>query len=486
MPHSEKVIPTPTTPAPEVAAPPPLTGLSRIGLATLLLGVLLPAGDFFIVNVALPTIDRDLDASSGMLQLVVAGYGIAYALLLVIGGRLGDTLGRRRLFTCGMAAFTLTSLACGVAPTIGVLVGARVAQGCAAALMLPQVLSTIQATTTGEHRARALAHVGATGAVSTVIGQLLGGLLVAANVAGLGWRPIFLVNVPIGLLGLVLASRTVPDTRSERPLPVDVSGTVLLGTAVLALLIPLTEGRSLSWPAWTIALLVALPFVLAGFAAVERRLEREGTTPLLPLTILRLRSMRTGLLLVLVLYVGNAGFFFVYTLALQDGAHFSALHTGLTVLPMALAFIPAALTTARLVARFGVRVIVGGAALQCIGLLGVLATMASDWPDLHVLALAPGLLLLGFGVGLITPAVFRTVLSEVPVERAGVGSGVLSTMQQVALALGVAAIGSLFLSEAAPARLGSQGATELIFGVLAALAVIIGTLAGRLPHDDQT
>ena len=191
--------------------------LTTAGLTVILIGVLLPMIDFFIVNVALPTIDTDLRASQPLLELVVSGYATAYALLLVLGGRLGDSLGRKRLFLIGMAAFTATSLACGLAPTATFLVIGRVAQGASAAMMVPQVLATIQAATTGQQRTRALGRYGAAGGLAAVLGQVLGGLLVAANIAGLGWRPIFLVNVPIGLAGLVLAKRYVPDTRHGRP-----------------------------------------------------------------------------------------------------------------------------------------------------------------------------------------------------------------------------------------------------------------------------
>src|SRR5580692_12315412 len=227
-------------------------GLSAIGLTVVLVGVLLPMIDFFIVNVALPTIDSDLHASQPMLELVVSGYASAYALLLVLGGRLGDSIGRKRLFLLGMAAFTLTSLACGLAPTAEFLVAGRIAQGASAAMMVPQVLATIQAATSGEYRARALARYGATGGLAAVLGQVLGGLLVSANIDGLTWRPIFLVNVPIGLAGLFLARRYVPDTRHGNAARVDGLGTVLLGVTVLALLIPLTEGQSLHWPDWAI------------------------------------------------------------------------------------------------------------------------------------------------------------------------------------------------------------------------------------------
>src|SRR5215469_15609883 len=209
--------------------------LTAAGLTVILVGVLLPMIDFFIVNVALPTIDADLRANQPLLELVVSGYATAYALLLVLGGRLGDGLGRKRLFLAGMAAFTLTSLACGLAPTAVFLVVARAAQGASAAMMVPQVLATIQAATTGEQRSRALGRYGATGGLAAVLGQVLGGLLVSANIDGLGWRPIFLVNVPIGLAGLVLASRYVPDTRHGAPAPIDGPGTALLGITLLAI-----------------------------------------------------------------------------------------------------------------------------------------------------------------------------------------------------------------------------------------------------------
>jgi MFS family permease len=226
-----------------VAAP----ALRPVALAVALLGTLLAMIDFFIVNVALPTLAVDLDASGAALELVVSGYATAYAVLLVVGGRLGDAFGRRRLFVLGMAAFTATSLLCGLAPTAATLVAARVLQGAAAALMVPQTLSTIQATGDPASRARAIGWFGATGGIAAVVGQVLGGVLVDADLAGSQWRPIFLVNVPIGLAGLWLARTRLPETRSPRPARPDVAGTVLLAAAVVAVLLPLTEGRSARW-----------------------------------------------------------------------------------------------------------------------------------------------------------------------------------------------------------------------------------------------
>jgi EmrB/QacA subfamily drug resistance transporter len=455
-------------------------GLSALGLTVVLVGVLLPMVDFFIVNVALPTIDSDLHASQPMLELVVSGYASAYALLLVLGGRLGDSLGRKKLFLIGMAAFTVTSLACGLAPTALALVVGRVAQGASAALMVPQVLATIQAATTGERRTRALARYGATGGLAAVLGQVLGGLLVSANIDGSGWRPIFLVNVPIGLAGLVLARRYVPDTRHGNAARVDGLGTVLLGVTVLAVLIPLTEGQSLRWPDWAIALLAAAPLAAAAFAVVEARAERAGRTPLVPPSLLRHASMRRGLILALPFFAGFGAFMFCYALLVQQGLHDSALTAGVGLVPMAATFLLASLSTSRLLARYGARVLAAGGLLQAAGLLVLAITVYLGWPALSVLWLAPGLAIAGLGQGLVMSPLFGIVLSEVPPAVAGAGSGVLTTTQQTALALGVATLGSLFLTMASD---GAGVRTGFLTVLAIQLVIAIGVAGGarRLP-----
>ena len=454
--------------------------LTAAGLTVILVGVLLPMIDFFIVNVALPTIDTDLRASQPLLELVVSGYATAYALLLVLGGRLGDSIGRKRLFLIGMAAFTVTSLACGLAPSATFLVVGRVAQGASAALMVPQVLATIQASTTGERRTRALARYGATGGLAAVLGQVLGGLLISANIDGLGWRPIFLVNVPIGLAGLVLAKRYVPDTRHGAPAPIDGPGTVLLGLTVLALLVPLTEGRSLGWPAWTIALLILAPIAAVAFCVFERRAERSGRSPLVPPSLLRHPSMRRGLVLALPFFAGFGAFMFCYALLVQEGLHASALTAGLGLVPMAAAFLLASLSTSRLLARFGAKVLAAGGTLQAVGLIILGATVYLGWPHLSVIDLAPGLAVAGLGQGLVMSPLFGIVLADVPPAVAGAGAGVLTTTQQTALALGVATLGSLFLALAAD---GTGVRTAFIVVLVVQVVVAIGVSAGarRLP-----
>ncbi len=455
-------------------------GLSAVGLTVVLVGVLLPMVDFFIVNVALPTIDSELHAGQAMLELVVSGYATAYALLLVLGGRLGDSLGRKRLFMIGMAAFTLTSLACGLAPTALALVAGRVAQGASAALMVPQVLATIQAATTGERRTRALGRYGATGGLAAVLGQVLGGLLVSANIDGTGWRPIFLVNVPIGLAGLVLARRYVPDTRHGNAAQVDGRGTALLGLSVLAVLIPLTEGRSLRWPDWIIALLSAAPLLASAFAIAEVRTERAGRTPLVPPSLLRHASMRRGLLLALPFFAGFGAFMFCYALLVQQGLHDSALTAGVGLVPMAATFLLASLSTSRLLGRYGAKVLAAGALLQAAGLAVLAVTVYLGWPGLSVLWLAPGLAIAGLGQGLVMSPLFGIVLSEVPPAVAGAGSGVLTTTQQTALALGVATLGSLFLAMASDGT-GVRTGFITVLAIQIAVALAVAGGARRLP-----
>ncbi|MFE5915508.1 MFS transporter [Streptomyces sp. NPDC056468] len=463
--------------APAIAAPP---SLGSLGLFTVLLGAALPLIDFFIVNVALPTIGHDLAASEAVLELVVAGYGLAYAVLLVLGGRLGDLFGRRRLFLGGMAAFGLTSLACGLAPSAWTLVAARVAQGAASAAMLPQVLATIQAATSGQRRAKAMGLYGATAGLSMVAGQILGGVLVAADIAGTGWRSVFLVNVPVVLVGLFLAARAVPETRSQRPEPLDGAGTVLLAVSLLALLAPLTEGRAAGWPLWTWLSLAAFPFVAGAFYAVERRADRAGRTPLVPPSLFALTSLRRGLVMIVPFSIGFSGFMFVIAVALQQGAGLGPVAAGVALVPMAVVFFFVSLAGPRLVARHGTRVVTAGAVIQGVGVALMALAAWRFWPDFGFVELLPGAAIAGAGQALQLPVIFRIVLSEVPAARAGVGSGVMITTQQSSLALGVATLGTLFLSLAATMGMGDALVITLV--VQLAGVALTGLLSLRLPR----
>jgi predicted MFS family arabinose efflux permease len=288
-----------------------------------------------------------------------------------------------------------------------------------------------------------------------------------------------------------LASRVGPETRSPAPARIDVTGTALLASALLMLLVPLTEGRSLGWPLWTLVLLVLSPLTAAAFVVVERRQERSaflaGKTPdgsgvpLVPFSLLRVPSMRRGLLLIMPFFTGFGGFMFVYALTLQDGAHFSPLKTGASLVPFATAFLIASLSTARLVDRFGRRVITTGAVLQAIGLIGLGAAYLASWPGLSVWLMMPGLVVAGFGQGLVMSPLFRLVLSEVQPAQAGAASGVLTTTLQSSLALGVATLGSLYLAESPAAHLGNLSAAMLTLGLLVVIAVLVSLQSRRLP-----
>ncbi|MEU4212649.1 MFS transporter [Streptomyces sp. NPDC026206] len=482
-PRTASPAPVPTTPtsaSPPAAPASPAPALGPLGLATVLLGAALPFLDFFIVNVALPTIGHDLDAGPALLEMVVGGYGVAYAVLLVLGGRLGDMVGRRRLFLWGTAAFGVTSVACGLAPDAWTLVVARVAQGAASALMLPQVLATIQATTSGTRRTRALSLYSGTAGVVSAVGQVLGGVLVSVDLLGTGWRSIFLINAPVAVVALLLAVRSVPETRSENPARVDWWGTVLLSVSLVSLLVPLTEGRSTGWPVWSWVLLAVFPCATVAFVLVELREERAGRTPLVPPSLLRVHAVRSGLTLIMPFSIGWGGFMFVLAVALQEGLRLGPMAAGLALVPMCVTFLAGSLAGPRLALRYGRRLATGGALIQAAGLSVVAATFWFGWDGLGPLGLAPGLALQGLGQGLLMPLTIRLVLSEVPVDRAGVGSGVLVTTQQAFMALGVATLGSLFLSLAPGAGMREALAITLGVQLVAVAATVVLTL--RLPR----
>jgi MFS family permease len=387
-------------------------------LAVLLLGFSLSVTDFFIVNVALPTMGRDLHAGDASLELVVSSYGLAYALLLVLGGRLGDSYGRRRLFTAGMAGFTVCSLLCGLAPNILALVCARVLQGAAAAMMVPQVLATFHASLDQHGRARAIGLYGATAGLSMIAGQALGGLIVAADIAGSGWRAIFLVNVPVGIAGLALLRR-VPETRSENPAPIDRPGTALLTATLLCLMLPLTEGQSLGWPWWSWVCLGAAPLLAVAFARKELSLEARGLMPLVPPSLVRMRSVRRGICLALPFFVSFGGFMFVYAIVSQDGLHLRPFVAGLALIPYAVAFFVTSLQTPRLLRRFGNHLMAIGAGTQGVAFGGLALALLAE--QRHPSWLVFGVLFIAIGAGqaLLIAPVFRLILSEVPTHLAG-------------------------------------------------------------------
>jgi MFS family permease len=452
-------------------------GLHPVGVFILLAGAFLPIMDFFITNDALPSIDASLHASASSLELVIAGYGVAYATLLVFGGRLGDRYGRHRIFSYALVGFILASLACGISPSVGTLIAARIAQGATAALLIPQVLATFHYTLEGERKARAVALYGATSGIAAVVGQLVGGLLVSADIAGTSWRPIFLVNVPIGVVVLVAATRIVPNTRSHHPAGVDLPGTALFAATLTALLVPLTEGHSLGWPWWTWAMIALAVALGAVTFVVERRAEQRGEIPLLPPSLLRLPSMSRGLVMILLFSFGFGAFMFVFALTVQNGLHADALHGGLAILPMALLFFLGSLFAPRLISRFGRAALSGGAVIQLAGLASLVTVVLAKWPQVSLWVMAVPLALVGAGQSMLFAGLFRSVLADVPTHLGGIGSGVLITMQQSGLALGVATLGTLYLAREPHSVSHAFAGVEYVqLGIVALLAVAAAAL----------
>jgi MFS family permease len=454
------------------------TGLRSAALAALLVGYAMAVMDFFIVNVALPTMGRDLHASTSLLELVVSGYGVSFALLLVLGGRLGDAFGRHRLYMAGMAGFTVSSLACGLAPSAWALVGARILQGATAAMMVPQVLATIQARTEGEERTRAVGRYGATASLASAAGQVVGGSVVALDLAGTNWRGIFLVNVPVGIVGLYVARRNVPATRADVRTGADPVGTALLAAALLCLLLPLSEGAAMGWPIWSWALLGVTPLFAAAFASWERRFEAAGRTPHVPRAVATLPTMRSSLGLVVPFFGAFSGFMFVYALATQSGLGLGPLAAGLAVVPMAVAFGTASLAAPRLLGRVGPRVVLAGTVGQCALLAALSVAMLTTWPQVPLLLAEALLVLLGLAMGCVVSPTFRLALSGVAAHQAGAGSGVLVTTQQVAIALGATVLGTLYARTLGP--VGDAGAVALVLAVLACFAAVAAVGARSL------
>jgi EmrB/QacA subfamily drug resistance transporter len=413
-------------------------------LAVILCGTFVYILDFFVVNVALPSIQRDLSASPAAIEWVVAGYALTSASLLVTGGRLGDHYGRRKMFSVGLAAFTVTSALCALAPDAGFLIAARLAQGVAAAVMAPNVLSILGTTYAGPARVKAISAYGMVMGVAAAGGQLLGGLLITANVAGLGWRVLFWVNVPVGVAALACARRYVPESRAAAPGRLDLRGAVLFTTALVAIILPLLDGRAHGWPAWSWACLAAGPVLLVVFGGYLRVMARRGAQPLLDPAIFAVRAFRAGLTCQLLFWCQQAASYLLLALYLQEGRGLSPVASGGMFAVLAAGYLATSLRAPALTIRFGRRVVAIGAVAAGLGDLALVLAVSGGNGGYPVAALLPGLLLLGAGQGLCITPLTTTVLAQADATRAGSVSGALSTAQQVGNAIGVAVSGVIF------------------------------------------
>jgi EmrB/QacA subfamily drug resistance transporter len=416
-----------------------------IALGVLLLAAALDLIGSTVATLALPVIGDDLGASEAALEWIVAGYSLAFAVGLITGGRIGDVLGRRRAFLAGLAGFTAASAISGLAPSPEVLVAARVAQGALAALMIPQVLAIISASFPPADRAKAFGLFGAVAGIATVVGPLLSGLLLRADM--FGWRPVFLINVPLGVALFAAARAVVRESRSEIPPRLDLAGAALLTGALALLLVPLVEGRQLGWPAWTFAAMAAAIPALALFAAHQRGRELRRASPLVPPSLFRQRAFAGGTLAALAFFSGPPALLFVSAITLQM-LGFSPLHAALTFVPLSLASVPAAGASVALAPRLGRRLPIGGALVVALGIGALLVGVHLDGSQMTTGTLLPGMIVTGLGLGLVAPTLLDVVLAGVNPHDAGSASGALNTALQLGGAIGVAVIGLIFYGAA--------------------------------------
>ena len=415
-----------------------------LAAAVMITGALMDMIDVTIVNVALPSIRRDLHASATQLEWVVSGYMLAFAAALIIAGNLGDLLGRKRLFLTGAALFGLASMAAGLAGTGAELIAARVVQGTAAAAMAPQVLATFRTIFSGNERGQAFGIYGASLGFASAVGLLLGGVLTEADLFGWGWRSVFFVNLPVSAAALLAGFRFVPETRDHAARRPNLPGAALLAAALVAIVYPLLEGRQLGWPAWVWPLMAAGVAGLVALGLLEARKAGRKTATLLQAGLFRVPAFAAGLGLQLAFFGGMQGFFLAFALWLQSGQHFSPLKAGLTSVAFSVGSFVLAPLAVPLAQRHGRRVLVAGALLMVAGIGGEalaaphVGLNGSPWP------VVPGLVVAGMGLSLLVIPLVNVVLAAVPAAVAGGASGLFSTAQQLGGALGVALLGTVF------------------------------------------
>ncbi|WKA60916.1 MFS transporter [Pectobacterium aroidearum] len=461
-------------PAPAVNSPP------WLGLSVLLMAGFVTIFDLFVVNVAIPSMQADLGASFAQIGFIVAGYELAFGVLLITGGRLGDVFGRRRLFVVGMAGFTLASALCGLAPSAGFLIGARILQGLAAALLFPQVYASIRVNFDGDDSRRAFGLLGMTLGLAAIAGQILGGWLVHANLFGLGWRSIFLINVPIGLLAIA-AARFIPESRTPQRPSLDWMGVALVSVGLTLLLVPLIEGPGQGWPEWSLWMLATATLLLAMFYCQQERRQRAGHLPLVDMRLLVQRRFLLGVLLVLLVYSTSSSFFLCFALLVQTGLGLDPFLAGSIFAPCSVGFVLASLAAPRLVARWGTVAIVVGALVYAVSIGLLIMQVQLAGADLVAVRLIPVLVVVGAGQGFIMTPLLNLVLGFVDEAQAGMASGVISTVQQVGAALGVAVVGILFgtalaTGDGAVAQAGqyvSAFVAGMLYNLIAALLVCI-------------
>ena len=492
---------TPPAPAP---GPPATSATAAVSdrrrwfaLAIVMTAAFMDLVDVTIVNVAIPSIRQDTGASFSSIQWITAGYALAFAAGLITGGRLGDIHGRKRLFLLGIGGFTVASALCGFAVSPEMLVAARILQGGTAALMVPQVLSIVHATFPAHERGKVFGLFGAIVGLGAVMGPLLGALLTQWNIAGLEWRPIFLINLPFGIAALILGSRYITESKAPQALRLDLPGVALVTLGMLMLIYPLTRGRELGWPLWGHLSMAGSLLVFLALVLLERAKARKDGSPLVELSLFRVKSFAAGIAVQLTFGVGLGIFFLVWTLYMQIGLGWTALRAGLTGVPFSIAVsLAAGVSVQKLVPRFGRKVLQAGALLMIVGLLLYMAVSDRYGMGVTSWQMAPPLVVMGLGMGLIVAPLTDAVLSEVPKEHSGSASGLINTVQQMGNAIGLGLVAVVFFGsigdQLTPQQMGPAYAEAFrnslwwVVGVLAVIFLVMFALPARRPRHAKS
>ncbi len=467
-----------------------------IALAVILVGPFLGVIDFFIANIGVPSIRTSLGASFSEIELVIAGYGLTYAVCLITGGRLGDIYGRKMTFIVGMAGFTLTSAFCGLAPTAGWLIFWRLIQGCAAAAMFPQALSFIQVNFSDSAKRLAFSLYGAMIGFGSIVGQLLGGFLIQANLFQLGWRPIFLINLPIGIITIISASFVLKESRAEAAPKLDLGGVAILTIGLALFSYPFMEGQERGWPLWAwISLAASFP-VLWAFWLFERRQSAKNHSPLIEPRLFRDQGFVVGLIVTCIYFAGHSSMILVLSLYLQFSLRLSPMYAGFALVPFSFAFLLGSAMSGKINGYLGRRSLHLGVIVLAIGIV-TLGLLAAPVPGHLKPSFVLACFIYGIGRGLVTSPLYNTVLSGIPHQDAGAASGVTSTMPQLANSVGIALIGAVVFgmipkNGATPADYAhgfviSSWINLVMLGAAAGLIFLIPKSRGRdLPADKLT
>jgi EmrB/QacA subfamily drug resistance transporter len=467
-----------TTPSPPSSADPSrLTTRLRLILAVVLLADVLDLMDSTITNIAAPTIARDIGGGEALIKWLGASYALAMGVLLVVGGRLGDRYGKRRMFLTGIAGFTLASLACGLSADPAMLIAARLVQGGFGALLIPQGIGILIGTLSRGQMTRAVSAFGPVLGASAVLGPIVAGFLISADLAGLGWRPIFLINIAAGTAGFVAALRLLPHDGPPSPVPIDGLGAGLLGASMLALIYGLIEGSTAGWTALPAASLVAGVVLLAGFGVRQRM----ATDPLIAPSLLANRGFTAGLLLGLAFFAAVNGLAYVLSLFFQTALGLTAAHAALALSPLMAGIIVASVVCRPLIGKLGRVLVIVGLGVTLAGAAGVWATVLVYGTAVSVWALAPSILVLGAGMGACFSSIYDVAIGDVAAAEAGSASGSLSAVQQLAAAIGAAVVTTVYFSQRAHS--GAAHAMTVSVAVVAAIALLDLGLVWLLPKS---